>query len=170
MGFKQFFIKRIGKLSSKNLSLLFNKSCYQNLCPPYGETLCFVLFPKLKNAHKEMYFKSLSLCNTHYKILAKFLENHIKPHLQTLISPFQGEFTLGRHASDLFMVAHETMHSMNTSKAKNGWLILKIDLTKDFDNISWPFFEKSSFYIIFPNLYSNPFIMPKKHKLYSYIQ
>lgn len=99
-----------------------------------GKTLLY-LIPKLKNASKVTHFRLFGLCNTHYKILTKILANRINP-------PFQGAFTLERHSADLFMVAHETMHSINVSNNKDGLLILKIDLRKAFDSISWTLIEK----------------------------
>lgn len=38
----------------------------------------------------------------------------------------------GRHAADLFLLAQECMHSMNNTKRKEGWMILKIDIKKAF--------------------------------------
>lgn len=101
----------------------------------WGDTL-LCLIPKLENAYKASHFRPLGLCNTHYKILTKILANRIKPYLPSLISPFQEAFIPRRHSTDLFMIAHETMLSMNQSNKKEGWLILKIDLKKAFDTIS----------------------------------
>lgn len=54
----------------------------------------------------------------------------------------QDAFIKGHHTVDLFLLAHETFHSMNISKNKIGWIILKIDIRKDFDTISWTFILK----------------------------
>lgn len=40
---------------------------------------------------------------------------------------------------DLFLLAQEVFHSMTASKSKQGWLILKLDIRKAFDTISWNF-------------------------------
>lgn len=84
----------------------------------------------------------LGLCNTQYKILTQILANRLKPHLTCLISPFQVAFTPGGLFADLFTIVHETMHSLNASKKREGWLILKIDFKKAFDSISWTFIDK----------------------------
>lgn len=134
MAYMHCFIKNTG--ISQKLNSFRNRSIPQS----WGNTL-LCLIPKLENAFKVTRFRPLGICNTHYKILTKILANRIKPHFPCLISPFQGAFTPGRHAADLFTVAHETIHSMNDSNNKNGWLILKIYLTKAFDSISWSFVE-----------------------------
>ncbi|KAF7823533.1 putative ribonuclease H protein [Senna tora] len=102
----------------------------------WGETtLC--LIPKIDNAFKPNHLRPIGLCKTHYKVLSKLLANRIKPFLPNLISPFQGAFQKGKQTSDLFITAQETMHSMHTSKAKNGWMIVKLDISKAFDTLSW---------------------------------
>lgn len=45
-------------------------------------------------------YRPISLCNSSYKIVAKLLENRIKPLLQKLISPTQGGFVKG----DIFWI------------------------------------------------------------------
>lgn len=47
------------------------------------------------------------------------------------------------------------MHSMNLSKVKNGWLILKVDLRKAFDSISWDYLEKILHLFNLPQTYLN---------------
>lgn len=42
----------------------------------------------------------------------------------------------------MFLLVQETLHSMNKSKGKVGWLILKLDIRKAFDSISWSFILK----------------------------
>ena len=58
------------------------------------------LIPKEVNLTTFDRFRSISLCNVSYKILAKLLANRIKPLLSKLISPNQGGFVAGRHILD----------------------------------------------------------------------
>lgn len=99
--------------------------------------ICLIL--KIKNSYTTYYCKPLGICTTHYKILAKVLICRIWSFLQHFISPFQGAFSKGKHYADIFLLAQETLHSMNSSKSKQGWLILKLDIRKAFDTISWSF-------------------------------
>lgn len=68
--------------------------------------------------------------------------DRLKPYLPSLISSFQGAFTKEKHISDLFIIASECIHSMNLSKCKEGWIIIKLDVEKAFDTINWNFIEK----------------------------
>lgn len=92
----------------------------------------FFLIPKFENPLTTNHFHLLGLCTTHYKILAKILVNQLRSHLQKLIIK-------SRHIVDLFLLAQETLYSMNNSKSKIGWIILKLHIKKVFDTISWSF-------------------------------
>lgn len=88
------------------------------------------LVPNSKNltAHMVNHFRPLDLCKTYYKFLSKISVNRIKPHLHSLISPFQGVYISGRQFSYLFLIAQETMNFMKHSKNKDGWMIIKINI------------------------------------------
>ena len=56
-------------------------------------------------------FIPISLCNSSYKILSKLLANRLKPLLEKLISPLQGDFVKGHHILDNVIQVQEAMHS-----------------------------------------------------------
>eukprot|EP00253_Pinus_taeda_P032424 PITA_32424 len=71
------------------------------------------LIPKETNPETFARFRTISLCNASYKILAKLLANRIKPLLNKLISSNQGGFVEGRHILDNVIQVQETIHSSN---------------------------------------------------------
>lgn len=101
------------------------------------------LIPKLSNPQTPTDFLPISLSNTIYKLISKILANKLKPILNRLISPNQSAFLPGRQITDNIIVSHELIHSMKTSKKKKGFLALKIDLSKAFDRVEWPFIKKA---------------------------
>ncbi|KAF7827350.1 reverse transcriptase [Senna tora] len=158
-GFHVIFFRKSWDIIQHSLSNEINKVFSSSSIPKeWGETL-ISLIPKIDNASKPSQLRPIGLCSSHYKILAKVLANRLKPFLPNLISPFQGAFQKEKHTSDLFISAHEIMHSMNKSQSKNGWLILKIDLHKAFDTISWSFINsmlsRFNFLSAFINLISS---------------
>ncbi|KAK3221992.1 hypothetical protein Dsin_009017 [Dipteronia sinensis] len=60
------------------------------------------LVPKVLNPSKMKDFRSISCCNTLYKIISKIIANRIKPYLADIISPSQSVFV----AVDLIMLCH----------------------------------------------------------------
>lgn len=59
--------------------------------------------------------------------------------LDKLISPNQSAFLPKRQIADNFIIAHEILHTMKTSKSKKWYLALKLDLSKAFDKMEWNF-------------------------------
>ncbi|KAF7803052.1 reverse transcriptase [Senna tora] len=154
-GFHVIFFQKSWDIIQHSLFNEINKVFSSSSIPKeWGETL-ISLIPKIDNASKPSQLRPIGLCSSHYKILAKILANRLKPFLPNLISPFQGAFQKEKHTSDLFISAHEIMHSMNKSQSKNGWLILKIDLHKAFDTISWSFINSMLSRFNFPSAFIN---------------
>ena len=99
-----------------------------------------VLIPKIKSPEKMSDFQPISLCNVIYKIISKVLANRLKQILPQIISPTQSVFVLGQLVTDNVLVAYETLHAMHCrNKGKKGSLALKLDISKAYDRVEWPF-------------------------------
>ncbi|XP_026435794.1 uncharacterized protein LOC113333583 [Papaver somniferum] len=97
------------------------------------------LIPKTDKANYPTDVRPIGLCNTIYKIISKILANRIKPYLKKIISPFQSAFVLGRAIQDNIIIAHEMIHTMKHKEGNTGSMDLKLDLSKAFDMLEWPF-------------------------------
>ena len=84
-------------------------------------------------------YKPISLCNSVYKIITKIIVTRIRPHLERLISPYQAIFIPRRRGVDSFIIVQELIHSIGSTKGKNGLMAIKIDLEKSYDKIEWSF-------------------------------
>jgi hypothetical protein len=80
-------------------------------------------------------FKPISLCNCIYKVIAKIISRRLKVFLSKSISQEQFGFLEGRQIHEAIGVAQEALHSIKTQKLKGA--VLKIDLSKYFDIVSW---------------------------------
>lgn len=107
----------------------------------FNETL-IALIPKKQNLSLVTEFRSISLCNVFYKILAGSLANRLKTILPDIISPTQTAFIPGRLITDNVIVAFEALHTMKSRlKGNYGYMALKLDMSKAYDQIEWVFLE-----------------------------
>lgn len=104
-----------------------------------NETL-ITLIPKTNDPKHMSEFRPISLCNVAYKITAKALANRLKRILDSIISPTQGAFVPGRQITDNVFVGYECIHALNSKrKGKEGTIALKLDMSKAYDKIEWPY-------------------------------
>lgn len=83
----------------------------------------------------------ISLCDVIVKITMKAMTERLKPIMLELIGLGQTGFIKGRNTHDTILVAQELVHQMHNSVRKPGYMILKIELTKAYDRISWNFIQ-----------------------------
>ena len=93
------------------------------------------LIPKSDNALSLNDFRPISLCNCVYKIISKVIAIRLKAILSEQISAEQFGFLEGHQIHEAIGVAQEGLHSIKTKRLKGA--ILKIDLSKAYDKVSW---------------------------------
>ena len=97
---------------------------------------------KYDNLESSNHYRSISLCNVCYKIIAKILANVVKPLLNKIVFPLQGAFAPRRLINDNVLLAHEIMHSFKKKKGKSGydrleWGFIRVILFKMSFHLKW---------------------------------
>lgn len=97
------------------------------------------IIPKKKEALSFEDFWPIFFCNMVYKLISKILANHLKPILSDTISEEQFGFLYKRQIHNTIALAQEALHSIHSSKTPS--VLLKLDLSKAYDKVSWTFFR-----------------------------
>ena len=122
-----------GVLSCLKDGVLLKKINHTNIC----------LIPKTQNPLSTKDFRPINLCNVIYKIVAKVLANKLKKVLPHVIFETQSAFVPGRLISDNILIAFETLHYMHQMRqGQQGYMALKLDMSKAYDRVEWVFLEK----------------------------
>lgn len=98
------------------------------------------LVPKVDQPSTPDKYRPIALCYIIYKIVSKIIASRLKPLLPLIISPEQSRYIKGRQITDGIILTHELIHSLKISK-KPG-MLLKQDLSKAFDSLSWKYIEE----------------------------
>eukprot|EP00253_Pinus_taeda_P019711 PITA_19711 len=106
------------------------------------------LIPKLDPPSSFDDYRPISLCNVLYKIISKIIANRIHPILSRHIAPHQFAFLEHRQIHEAVGAAQEGLHSIWTKHLKA--IILKIDLAKSFDRLSWLYLKMILIHLGFP--------------------
>ncbi|XP_074299908.1 uncharacterized protein LOC141631086 [Silene latifolia] len=151
--FFHIFLPQIGHLVTLAILRFLNSGV---MLKEWNNTL-IVLIPKVDKPELISQYRPISLCNVVYCLASKCLANRLKLVIPSLISDSQQAFVPDRLMSDGFLIAHEIMHYLNKAKkGTNCYSVLKLDMHKAFDRVSWHFlmsvFERFGFHTTWGNL------------------
>jgi hypothetical protein len=82
-------------------------------------------------------FRPISLIHSFAKVLTKVLANRLRNHMDEIVSKNQSAFIKGRFIQDNFMLVQQTARFLHAQKQSR--IVLKLDISKAFDSVSWPF-------------------------------
>jgi hypothetical protein len=98
------------------------------------------LIPKKDEALTPPDFRPISLVHNFAKLITKVLANRLAKKLNSMISTNQSAFILGRCIHNNFISVQQTIKLLHCQKVPS--LFLKLDISKAFDSMSWPFLLK----------------------------
>ncbi|KAL9668229.1 hypothetical protein QQ045_002606 [Rhodiola kirilowii] len=96
------------------------------------------LLPKIPNASAIAHLRPISPCNFCHKIISRILASRLAGWLPKIISEEQVGFVQGRSIHENIALSHDIAHDLNR-KTFGGNIIIKLDMAKACDRISWGF-------------------------------
>jgi hypothetical protein len=98
------------------------------------------LIPKKPDAAAIGDFRPISLVHSFSKLFSKLLANRLRLRLGDIISVNQSAFVKDRSLHDNFILVRQLARKIN-SKRQSG-VLLKLELSRAFDSISWSYLFK----------------------------
>lgn len=87
--------------------------------------------------------RPIALCNVVYKIMAKIIVNKMKPMLKDVISESQSVFVPNKLITNNIMIDAKAGHFLRRKQtSKVGWVVMKLDIAKAYDQMERAFLEK----------------------------
>eukprot|EP00253_Pinus_taeda_P006641 PITA_06641 len=139
-GFTSNFFHEFWDLISAEVWDLVEESRSMHWVLPSLNSTFIALVPKSEEANTPDKFRPIALCNVIYKLISKVVANRLKPLLPLLILTEQTGYVEGRQIMDGIILSNEVIHSLKILK-KPG-MIMKLDLSKAFDKLSWEYIQQ----------------------------
>jgi hypothetical protein len=138
-GFNFSFFKAFWDIMKAEVRILFDQF-HGNAKLPKGFASFFVaLIPKVDSPFGIGDFRPISLLGSLYKLIAKVLASRLSSVMGSIIASSQSAFIKGRQLMDGVVVMNEIIDYAR--RAKKECLIFKIDFSKAYDSVEWPFLE-----------------------------
>ncbi|XP_050238425.1 uncharacterized protein LOC126687917 [Mercurialis annua] len=109
-----------------------------------------VVIPKSPNAENLGDFRPIACCNVIYKIITKILSSRLSPILCNIVSENRSAFVPKRSIAHNIMLAHDLTRNYHRDVGSPR-CIIKIDLKKAYDSLSWDFIEEILISLDFPD-------------------
>jgi len=139
-GFTSNFFHEFWELINTEVWELVEESRSMHWILPSLNSTFITLVPEGEESNTPDKYRLIAICNVIYKLISKVVANRLKPLLPLLILLEQTGYVEGRQIMDGIILSNEVIHSLKILK-KPG-MILKLDISKAFDKLSWEYIHQ----------------------------
>uniref|UniRef100_A0A8I6YTB5 Reverse transcriptase domain-containing protein n=1 Tax=Hordeum vulgare subsp. vulgare TaxID=112509 RepID=A0A8I6YTB5_HORVV len=111
-------------------------------------TALIILLPKKDGASTIQDYRPISLIHSMAKLISKVLSTRLSMVISTIISPAQSAFLRSKSTQDSFLYVQNIVRSLH--RKKQPALLLKIDIAKAFNSVSWEYLLEEMQQLRFP--------------------
>jgi hypothetical protein len=137
-GFISNFFKSSWELVGPDILLAFQQLADGNFTGLHHLNVShMVLLPKCADASSMKNFRPISLMHSFAKLFMKVLASRLATRIDDLVGIEQSAFIKGRCIQDNFIYVRALLRRLHRSKTPS--LLLKLDISKAFDSVSWTY-------------------------------
>ncbi|XP_026442625.1 uncharacterized protein LOC113342238 [Papaver somniferum] len=137
-GFSGCFYRHCWDIIQEDLIKAIN-FCWETGHIPNGiNSILIILLPKVRGANTLRNFWPTGLSNFFFKIFTNILATRLGSVLDNLVSEEHVAFLKGRNIQENISFASEMVNELHL-KRKDGNIGIKLDISQDFDTVSWAF-------------------------------
>ncbi|KAL9659760.1 hypothetical protein QQ045_024569 [Rhodiola kirilowii] len=137
-GFTGRFYTRFWDLIRVDL-MAVNDGFFEGRHMPRSFTSIYLtMIPKVAHATLITQLRPISMCNFCQKIISRILTSRLASWFPRIISEEQAGFIKGRSIHENIALDHDITHDLN-HKTFGGNLVIKLDMSKSYDTVSWHF-------------------------------
>ncbi|CAH9072676.1 unnamed protein product [Cuscuta europaea] len=137
-GFNGIYFKKCWSIVCTDVVKAIQKFFWGISIPKGMVSSWIILIPKKGKPSSFAEFMPICLSNFVSKIYNKVLASRLNDILPKIISKEQAGFMKGRDIADQILVAQEMIHSIDM-KIRGSNVVVKLDMAKAFDKVSWSF-------------------------------
>lgn len=141
-GFGGVFYIACWEIIKSDLIAAVQSFFYGQSLPRTWTSTLLVMVPKVASPITFGDLRPISLCTYSAKIISKILADRMAIFLPSIISLEQSGFIKGRNITENILLAQELLHKID-SKVRGNNVMLKLDMAKAYDRMSWLFILKS---------------------------
>lgn len=150
-GFTVEFFKKSWNTLKPSIMSVFHDFFVNGVINRNVNETCIALIPKKAKSLRISEYRPISLTTVLYHLMAKSLAERLKCTLPFSIAENQFAFVKDRQITYAILVANEVVDLWRCSHTSG--FIIKLDIEKAFDKISWDFIDSMLYYKGFPNLW-----------------
>lgn len=137
-GYTTEFFKAAWPILGNDVVVAVQSFFIKGFLPKGINSTILALIPKKKIAKEMKDYRPISCCNVLYKIISKLLANRLKGIMPKFISSNQSAFVKDRLLMENLLLATELVKDYHKSEISPR-CAMKIDISKAFDSVQWPF-------------------------------
>jgi hypothetical protein len=112
-----------------------------------------ILLPKIQDVKSMREFRPISLIHCPGKLFPKVLATRLAPSIEVLVKPNQSAFIKQRNIQDNYRLVRGAARLLHARKRPS--VLLKVDIPKAFDSVSYPFLLDILQFMGFPRKWTN---------------